>query len=136
MGRAVARQSKSSMVSEVFKDTAAKKYVMKKIGILVRREIVQMCSDKTKSILSSQSMSDLKDFTWDKLLTELSANAPTLLSILQSCTHTRKTKPNHNAVIGMCCAIILKYHFSKMSMVQKIMSLILYAGNSGKQVDM
>lgn len=135
MGRAVARCSKSAVVAEILKDPATKKHLMKRIGMLVRRELVLMCSKNTNSILSSQSMSDLKEFTWDKLLAELSINAPILLSILQSCTHTSITRPNQNAVIGMCCAILLKFRFSKMSMVQKIMSLILYAGNSGKQVN-
>ena len=49
-------------------------------------------------------------------------------------SHTRKPRTNRNAVIGMCSAILLKFRNSKMSMVQKMLSLILYAGNSGKQV--
>lgn len=131
VGKALARRSKWSTVLELLKDAATKQYIVKKIGILVRRELMQMCSEKVDSILSSQ---DLKAFSWKVFLAELSSNAPILLSILQSCTCTRKPRQNRDGVIGMCCAILLKFRYQKMCMVQKIISSILYAGNSGKQV--
>ena len=93
-----------------------------------------MCSEHTSSVLSSQSVTDLWEFTWEKLLHELKVNAPILLSILRECTKTRRPRPNQNAVIGMCAVILLKHRFKKMSLVQRILSLILYAGHSGKQV--
>lgn len=134
VGRAVARRSKSAMVSEVLKDPLAKRYMVQRMGMLVRRELVSMCSDKVGSVLRSQSRADLQAFTWDKLVSELATTAPTLLSLLQACTYTRRLRDNRNAVIGMCCAILLKLRFSKMCVVQKMVSLVLYAGNSGKQV--
>jgi hypothetical protein len=132
IGRAVARRSRSALVAEVLKDPTTKQCMMKRIGLLIRREMRQMCS--IESILKSQSKCDLKDFTWKKLLCELELNAPLLFSILQSCTATQIPKPNREAVIGMCSAILLKHRFSKMSIVQKVISMILYAGNCSKQV--
>ena len=76
----------------------------------------------------------LKEFTWDKLFEELSFNAPILLSILRDCTQTRRPRTNRSAVIGMCFAILLKYRYLKMNLIQKIISMILYAGDSTKQV--
>ena len=38
-------------------------------------------------------------------------------------------------MIGMCAALVLKLMFSKMSLVQIIMSLVLYGDQSGKQVN-
>ncbi len=35
-----------------------------------------MSSHKTKSILGSQDIADMKNFTWSKVLDELSLNAP------------------------------------------------------------
>lgn len=134
MGKAVARRSKNAIVRELLENPVTKSYVVKKIGVLVRKELVLMCSEKTKSVLSSQSISDLKAFNWKALLAELSSSAPILLSILQSCTHTGKPRVNQDGVIGMCCAILLKFRYQKMCIVQKILSLILYAGNSGKHV--
>jgi len=34
----------------------------------------------------------------------------------------------------MCAALMLKHRFTEMSLVQKIISLVLYAGHSDKQV--
>ena len=76
----------------------------------------------------------MKEFTWDKLLDEMKLHAPMLLSILQAVTHTKRPRTNTNAVTGMCTAILLKHRFSSMCLVQKIVSLVMFAGRSGKQV--
>ena len=93
-----------------------------------------MCSDRTNSVLNSQEKEDLGIFSWDKLLDELEVNAPVFLSILHMCTQTKKPRINQDAVVGICTAILLKYRFPKMSLDQKILSIILYAGQSGKLV--
>ena len=80
-GKALARHSRCALMSELLKDPANTKYLLRRIGILLRRELALMCSDQTNSILRSQSMSDLRNFTWNSLLSELSLKAPTLLSI-------------------------------------------------------
>ena len=134
VGRAVARRSRSALVAEVLRDPIAKQYLIKRIGGIIRKELVLMCSDKTNSILGSQLVCDLKEFTWDKLFEELSFNAPILLSILRDCTQTRRPRTNRSAVIGMCFAILLKYRYLKVNLIQKIISMILYAGDSTKQV--
>ena len=54
VGRAVARSSKSAVVAELLNDPDTRKYLMKKIGQLMRKELGQMCSEKTKSVLASQ----------------------------------------------------------------------------------
>ena len=130
----LARNSKSAVVEEVFKDPVTQGYMIKKMGITMRNELKSMCSERVNSILSSQRSSHLHQFTWDKLLRELSLYAPVFLSILNSLTQTRRPRMNRDAVIGMCSAILLKFRLSKMSTVQKLISLILYAGHSGKQV--
>ncbi len=90
-----------------------------------------MSSHKTKSILGSQDIADTKKFTWSKVLDELSLNAPILHSLLLSCTYRRRPRMNRDAIVGMCSAILLKFRYSR---VQRILSLILRAGSSGKQV--
>ena len=76
----------------------------------------------------------MRTFSWAKLHKELQANAPTLLSFLEMCTQTRKPRCNREGVMGMCTALLLKYRFPKMALVQRINSLLMYAGHSGKQV--
>lgn len=131
VGKAIARRSRSALVVEALKDPVTRGYVVRRVGMMVRNELVLMCSDRVQSMLRSQS---LKEFTWSAFMRELSTNAPVLLTLLKSCTHTRIPRQNRDAVIGVCCAILLKFRYSKMSLFHKIVSVILYAGSSGKQV--
>lgn len=134
IGKAIARGRRQTVAIECLREKRTRVYLLKRIGVALRNELRVMCSESTNSILSNQSVSELKDFTWNKLLSELEKYAPTFLMILRESTHTRRPRHNRNAVIGMCAALILKLRFSKMCLVQKIMSLILYGGHSGKQV--
>jgi hypothetical protein len=134
VGKAIARGSKKALAEECFKDPVIKKYMMAKLGKVFRSELGAMCSVKVSSILLKRSEDVYAEFSWDMLYAELKANAATFLSILESCTQTRRPRRNRKATIGICAAILLKYRFSKMSLVQRILSLILYAAHSGKQV--
>ena len=134
LGKAVARGGRYAIVEECMHQPTLRKYVLKKGGVLLRRELTSMCSDATASVLRSKEISDLREFTWDKLIHELQRNSPILLNILESATLTCKPRANRDAVICMCAAILLKHRFAQMCLVQKIVSLILYAGHSGKKV--
>ena len=119
----MARGSRKVVAIECLKDPTTRRHILKKIGILVRNEMVAMCTDGRGSILRCQSSSAIKEFTWEKLLSEAAETAPVLLNVLQECVKTRRSRPNQQAVIGMCFAILLKHRFSKMSLVQKILTL-------------
>ena len=134
LGKALARGSRRVVAIECLKDPTTRRHILKKIGILVRNEMIAMCTDARGSILRSQSSSAFKEFSWDTLLCEAAETAPLLLNILQECVRSRRSRPNQSAVIGMCFAILLKHRFSKMSLVQRILTLILHAGHCGKQV--
>ena len=90
-----------------------------------------MASDNVHSILSTGSM---KEFQWKTLIKELCTYAPVLLNILQAAIKTRVPRSNTNAVVCTCAAILLKHRNPKMSLLQKIISLILYSGHTSKQV--
>ena len=130
----MARKSRQAVARECLKEPATRAYVVKQIGIVVRNELKAMCSDCTSSLLRSQNLTDLHGFSWDKLIAELSAKAPVFLDILRAATFTRRPRKNQNSIIGLCAAVLLKHRFAKMSLVQKLISLILYAGHSGKKV--
>ncbi len=134
MGKAIARRSRNALVTNSLKDPITKRYIIRHVGMLIRKELTSMCSDRAQSVLKSHSTTTLKEFTWSTLMTELSSHAPILVSILKSCTETCTLRQNRNAVIGVCCAVLLKFRYSKMCLFQKIVSLILYAGNVAKQV--
>ncbi len=134
IGKAAARGSRKAVANESMKDPVTRRYILEKVGRILRSELAAMCADMTASVLRSQSVEDMKGFTWDRLLNEQEVNAPVLLNILQSCTRTRKLRPNRKAIVGVCASIFLKHRFSKMSLLQRILSLVLYGGHSGKQV--
>lgn len=134
MAKAIARKSKKAVAAEALKDPVTKKYILKKLGNELAKEVRGMASDSTNSILQSQNPEHLKGFAWEMLLNELSKFAPVLKSLLSSATSTRVHHSSTDAVIGMCAAILIKHRNSRMNLVQKINSLILYAGHSSKQV--
>ncbi len=68
------------------------------------------------------------------VMEEMKVYAPTLLNILLSCTKTNHPRSNHIATICFIVSIIFKFRYARMSLFQRILSLILYAGHCGKQV--
>lgn len=124
------------MIRECMKYFLMQKYTIQILGQQLRIELASLCSEVTNSILQQQSPDALSEFSWGKLHDELDVTAPTFLSLLEMCTHTRRPRRNRMGVIGMCALLLLKYHFAKMSLVQRVVPLLLYAGHSGKQVSL
>ena len=93
-----------------------------------------MSSDKVGSVMHSDSKTELEQFSWRKILDEVSVNAPVLLNVLTAASKTKTTRSNTQAVIGLCIAILLNHRSKRMNLVQKMVSLILYNGSASKQV--
>ena len=124
------------------------------LGILkkdVQKEIKSICSKKANSVLRETSADIVSSFSWELLVEEVEAKAPTLLAILHACVDVRrrhrkhksvqsskkKTKsrlPSNTAVLGVCAGIILRHANHHMNLVQRLVSLILDNGHSSKQV--
>ena len=136
MGKAIARKSKATIVRECIKDPTMFKYIINKISRILQSELRRMCAVEVNSVLKQQLPKNFSEFTWDILIKEAEVYAPVLLAILNACTTTKTPRSNRLGTIGMCIAILLKYRYDKMCLVQKILSLILYAGHSGKEVCM
>lgn len=90
-----------------------------------------MCSHKRNSSFSQNVMNNFCTFTWGKVLDELEQTAPLILSLLDGCAHT-KSPGTTKMQLWECAA--LKLHHPKMTLIQRIVSIILYAGHAGKQV--
>lgn len=125
---------KDTVAVQALEDPQTRHHTLKKIGKIVYAEMKAMCLDSTGSVLHNKATQEMATFEWATLISELDRHAPVFLQILKSCTSTKKSRENHDAVIGMCAAIVLKHRFAKMSLRQRILSMILYAGYSGKQV--
>ena len=117
------------------------------IGKLIREEIRVMCANKSDSILRSTDPITLRNFKCDSVVSEMESYAPTLLKILKEATKPPKIRKNRfskqssqeyankqNAIITMTTAILCKHRRPSMCLFQNIISLILQAGRSSKQV--
>lgn len=134
IGRAIARGSRMSVISHCFQDPVLRDLIITKIGRMVQSEVATLCTDRCNSVLRSHSKEELVKFKWRSVNMEMRDYAPTLLNLLHAATRTRRDRPNRDAVIAMCTAMICKLRRPEMSTAQKTLSLILYAGHASKQV--
>ena len=130
----IARKSKKTVAQEALRDPITKLCIVKMLGKELRQEVKTMSSQGANSILKSPNTEHLKEFTWDMILSELSKFAPLLKSLLCFATKTRTPRSNTDAVIGMCAAMMFKHQNRNMNLVQRINSLVLYAGHAPKKV--
>ena len=125
------RGSKQAAVENCFKDPITKSYLIRILQTIVHKEIQSLCSDKVNSVLRR---ADIRNFNWDQLLEEVQCHAPVFFAIIQSCAHTTTPRMNKKPVIGICIAVLLKHKFHKLCLIQKLISIVLYAGHAGKEV--
>jgi len=93
-----------------------------------------MCSDKFPSVLRNKSVEGLMALDFSAIIKELNSQAPTLLSLLKSCLKTKTPRSNEDVILVVIAGIIFKHRQPSCSLVQRVISLILYAGHSAKQV--
>lgn len=135
MVKQLTRGSIISVARQCLKNTAARKSIIKSIGHMIRREVMTLCSESVSSVLSVKSTDAMEKFTWDALIEELQRNAPVFLQILQICTKSSKHRLiDQNAIIGVCCSLLCRYRSQRMNLLQRVISVILYAGHANKQV--
>lgn len=128
------RRSYNSFAAKTMQNKLARKAVTTQIGQIVHREIVSLCSDKYDFILRNKSKAALKDFQFDDFIQQLSYQAPTLISIFKSSLRTRTRRRHSNLVLGLLIGIICKFRRQSCCLLQRIISLVLYAGHSSKKV--
>ena len=85
--------------------------MISKIGKLLQSEIAALCSNRSESVLRCHSNEQILSFEWERVIPEMREHAPTLLTLLYSATHTRRTRPNRDFVIAMCTAMMCPYPF-------------------------
>ena len=118
------------------RDTKTRKHVVMALTQYVRKEIKELCSRRIMSIQRSHDLSTLKGFSWDTIVDEAAKYAPTLIDLLTGCTKKSLKAPqaSQKSIIGVCLSLLCKYRNPKMTLFQRMISLILYAGHSAKKV--
>ena len=92
------------------------------------------------SVQRLRDATSLQDFSWDIIADEAAQHTPNLVHLLMECTKKDKKREaariNQRSIIGMCISLICKHQNHTMSVVQKMLGLILYAGHTAKQVSL
>ena len=106
----------------------------------IEEEARGLCSTLNVCSLRSMSM-DLESIAkldWESLYAELSTRAPTLFSMMEAVLRKKavQDQPRSKAVLCTAAAILLHHRNEKLSLVQRIVSMILYAGHSAKRVSL
>ena len=135
LARLVGRGNTTSIARYVVNQPDLRKRAIDCVITLMKRELTTLSSDTFSSILREKSQTAMEFFTWESVWQELSSHAPTLLSVLQGITSRRsiniaRAKP----VVCVCAAILLKLKNPKMCHIQAMLSLLLHAGHSSRQV--
>lgn len=107
------------------------KYLAVGMGRLMKYELNRLCSRQANSILRSRNRSDVINFPWVQVLEEVNEHCPLLLRFLNAITATKKIRSNHLHFMVTIVCLMVKYKNSHMSLFQKLVSSILYAGHSG-----
>lgn len=128
------RKSRCAFARRCLQDKALRKYITKGISWSVQHEVARLCSDKLDSVLRDKGAQALETFNWDTVVEEMKTRAPTLLSLLETCTKTRKPRKNSKAVIGLIAAILCRHHRPTASLLQRLISFVLYTGHASKAV--
>ena len=150
--KSAGRLNRPAIARQVMKDRRIRCHILNLLEKDIQKEIAQMCSIKSNSLLQHRHIDALNMFSWDVLLSELRSTAPTLLRVLEGCANvkrrvrryrghgqrkkrlqTARTSSN-STVVGLCAAVLLRHHNKNMNLVQRIISVILHCGHAAKQV--
>ena len=89
-----------------------------------------LCSN---SVLLNKDREALSRFSWDDITQELKLKSPLLHAMLESCL-PKAMGLDIQVIIGTCICVLAKSRRSSASLLQRVVSLILYQGHAGKQV--
>ena len=128
------RGSRCALARQCLKHNGIRRYMIKRIGLSLQQEIANLCSDKVDSVLQDKCINTLETFSWDAVIEEMTTRAPTLLSLLENCTHTKRARNNRKSVIGIITAILCKHRRPTASLLQRLLSIVWYAGHAAKSV--
>ena len=133
LGRIVGRGNRPSIAKTVLNDPPLTTAILANVVARMKREMKKLCSLNFSSIHQWTDFASLKSFSWEKVVEELVAHAPTLHAIVDGCI-PRGDEARRNAIIGIVVSIFLKARNRSMCAVQTVLSLIFHEGHTAKQV--
>lgn len=141
LGRALAGGHIPSVAKAVMGHKSLREAVILSVLDQLESECSKLCQKSNPpSLFCKVPVSEIKEFEWDNLIEEFKNKAPLFFQILCSVTsrndHRNKSKHGraHNPGICMAAAVVLKERNQKMTGVQSLISLTLFASHVDKQV--
>lgn len=139
LARSLARRNPNSIVNRAVKHAKVCQRVLDK---LVKQVQNLLCSKKHNSMLWQSSFEELLKFSWSALVEEIKGVAPTFYTFMKGCTTVRRRNDkwkktyhvSEDVVFGVCVCVLLRHRNINMNALQRIVSLQLHSGHSGKQV--
>ena len=103
-------------------------HVVTSLSQQIRKEMNEICSADYHSILHD-SYEAVKRFNWESIWLEYQAKVPTLLALLTGLLPKAEKK-----FITFVVSLLLKRRCKHMSLVQRVVSLVMYGNAAKKQV--
>lgn len=128
----VVRKSYRALSSSVVRSSRVSGSIVNEIGKKCTEEMKSLCSSKHDSKLRGTGAEAMHKFSWDTLWAEFSIHTPYLLMVIQSLVSKRHK--NNRAFICFIISLLLKSHNSKMALLQRALSVMLYGKGVGKKV--
>lgn len=134
----LARGSSASVAVQATNDQRTRKHVISTLSKLIQKDIKNLCSVKVNSLQRSRNANMFKQFNWGDVIDEAAQHSPTLLQLLTALTgrgnRSAASDKRQDVVVGMLISILCRHRNANMALFQRVMSMILYAGHSAKQV--
>ena len=105
-------------------------HLLDSVALQVRNEMTYICSKGHNSILRNPSTKNIQEFNWRSVCLELQADVPTLFKLLSGFLPKAD-----NRFLAFVMCMLLKKHCKFMSLVQTVMSTLLYGHSAKKQVN-
>ena len=132
LGKALGCATHQSFAKHAVSNVIIRSYIIKHLGRIIKMELKSLCSS---SILLNKDKEVLSTFNWERLTHDFKMKSPLLYALLESCL-PKFISLDSEAIVGSCICILAKSRRYSASLLQRIVSLVLYQGHAGKQVSM
>lgn len=136
IGRSLAHRSGMAFARHSLSHPLFRLSIIKQVKSIVYDEVQSLCSEgSVQSMLQRSTSEGLEMLNWSDLVCDMRQRAPVLTAVLTAAMSRKKTEQTFaTESLASCFAVLLKGRNQRMSLLQRITSLILYAGHAGKPV--
>ena len=128
--RRILNKSYNSLSSSIATSDRTQNETIASLTLVIRKEMKDICSLDQASILMDD-VEALRHFSWESIWLELKIYVPTLVKVLVGILPDGKEA---HKIISLIVCMLLKNRFSKMSLLQRAISIMLYANGCSKKV--